>query len=385
MKKYLLSKEDFTKSFYYPASGIDLNPLVRFSHLTDTFVYVNLQLSENKLEELLKKELILMQNLIKLENESVIFNIKDVEANFNPLNYRKYFSNDTMKEYMEIFSNDMKEKNLWGKLMFFKRRIGNLERKLKLYYFTGEAIATYVALSQEGIYAPKIVCTIQSGNMDEPDGFFSNVFRQHKNKPEIWVRGFQPIYDVNRIESHRKNEVLSMKGLYNKKVQSYGYWFADSTHYKQYIKIRHVGAFCIDDNKYSGFSCKELNGKFKLKLINQPMSIDNFVDFDCIILTKNLLNKYKESLTNLNNFNIVTWESFARIGEYNVLLSSNLIFEKLDDIIRKNKYKKILMCPYGYEDEGIYLKEWIDSSENGLEYAEIRIKDKLDYIDIMSI
>jgi len=238
LKKYLLSKEDFVKSCYYPASGIDLNPLVRFSHLTDTFIYANLQLSVYEMEKLLKSELGLKRNLLEKLDKSISFDIRDVEAIFKPLDYRKYFSNEIMKEYMEIFNEDMKEENKWGKLMFFKRKIGNCERELKLYYFTGEAIATYVALSQEGVYAPKIICTIQSGNMDEPDGFFANVFEQHNNKPEIWIRGFQPIYDKNRIESHRKNEVLSSTGLYNKKVQSFGYWFADSTHYRQFERKR---------------------------------------------------------------------------------------------------------------------------------------------------
>jgi len=42
------------------------------------------------------------------------------------------------------------------------------------------------------------------------------------------------------------------------------------------------------------------------------------------------------------------------------------------------------MCPYGYEDEGVFLEQWVNNSNNDLEYAEIRFQDKLDYIDIMS-
>ena len=42
---------DWKNVFYYPGAGIDVQPLLRFTHLTDTFFYVNLYLKKEDIIE----------------------------------------------------------------------------------------------------------------------------------------------------------------------------------------------------------------------------------------------------------------------------------------------------------------------------------------------
>ena len=36
-----MQREELQRSFFYPACGLDLQPLLRFSHLCDTFIFVD--------------------------------------------------------------------------------------------------------------------------------------------------------------------------------------------------------------------------------------------------------------------------------------------------------------------------------------------------------
>lgn len=87
----ILTKEQFKNSFYYPAAGCDLNPLLRFSDLTDTFVYTNLGLDEKEVMRYIRWELCRYKGLLEIEDDGKSFEKAELEYETNTDDYHVAF------------------------------------------------------------------------------------------------------------------------------------------------------------------------------------------------------------------------------------------------------------------------------------------------------
>lgn len=248
----ILTKEQFEQSFYYPAAGCDLNPLLRFSDLTDTFVYTNLGLKEYEVMRYFKYELNGYKGLLEIEDDSRSFMKDELEYDSNTEDvYNAFDYADDKEEFEDVFGNKMKEP-FWGKEIIFNRIISGKKRRLRLIYFMDEGMKAYVGLSQRGNYVPRYLCTIQSGELEKPNGVMERLMETYENFPDVWIRGFQynkSFFKKNFLFLDSSN-ALKSEGMYDHKVQTYGEWYCNPTNqsnagdnYK-----RHVAAFCRKNN-----------------------------------------------------------------------------------------------------------------------------------------
>ena len=137
-----------------------------FSRKSSDSSHANLYFSKQEVLEKINSEL--------ADSDFIeIVSIKEHD-NFNELtnfeihpNYRDHFENalsvfseKDKKDYSDSFIPALKEKQ-WMLEIELKRK--GLDRNIKLFYFTGEGLASYIALSHNGLFPPKVVCTIQTG------------------------------------------------------------------------------------------------------------------------------------------------------------------------------------------------------------------------------
>ena len=69
----------------------------------------------------------------------------------------------------------MKPGDWWGREIFLERIIGETSRPLRLIVFSGDGLASYIALGHDGEYAPKVLCTIQTGFLELPLGIMEKL------------------------------------------------------------------------------------------------------------------------------------------------------------------------------------------------------------------
>ena len=99
----MITKEIFNNSFYYIGPGFDFEPLSRFSHLCNTFIYANLWYTKSEVLKNIKLEL---ENNDYLQIESVIEHKNFDELSFFEFdpNYKKQF-----KQMLDCFSDYEKD------------------------------------------------------------------------------------------------------------------------------------------------------------------------------------------------------------------------------------------------------------------------------------
>ena len=158
----MLNENELSNAVFYPACGRDLQPLVRFSHLADTFIYVDYGISEKEIESALIEVINNLNNQIApgkielLNSESISkAELTDAEPILPPgFKLSNYLDPEKVREKLP---------QVWAKRFYLHREFGKVIRKLQLIYIYGEGLATYSALYRGGKLAPKILITVQSG------------------------------------------------------------------------------------------------------------------------------------------------------------------------------------------------------------------------------
>ena len=192
----MLKDNELHNAVFYPACGLDLQPLIRFSHLARIFIYVDYGRSEDEIENDLTDSIErLNRHLAPGKIQLVDFksisktDLTNREPELPPgFRLRRYLRPEEIKEKLS---------KTWAKRFKLRRKIGKISRKLQLIYIYGEGLATYSALYRGGNLAPKILVTIQSGvnfggnytEFEDGRGIFADFFSYCKEKPSVWVRG----------------------------------------------------------------------------------------------------------------------------------------------------------------------------------------------------
>lgn len=357
-----ITSKIFGQSFYYIGPGKDFEPLMRFSNQCRDFVYANLFIPKGEILEYIHDYF----------DDNPFLELVSIKV-FNDFDETKYFElhpqyeehlreahsllNQNEREiYNNIFVPAKKEKQ-WMIHVVIKRK--NLNRKLNLYYFTAEGLASYIALSQNGKFPPKILCTIQTGVLERTDknNLMDRFFKHTKSTPEQWIKGFEDTFYPLGI---RDNSVLMPKGIFDKIGMDFSFnWIAGF-----------YGPDMKSENRYCKAFIKKSNAS---KIIKRPFKsfdkIKNEIIYgDIYKLVAHFPQKKKlalitthlnhDKLLNISRLEVKVWEHVLNtFGKISMKKSLN---ELKNQFCNKGLYDIIYFIPFGLEDEGKILSNFLE-------------------------
>ena len=150
----MLSDNELQGAFYYPAAGFDLQPLLRFSHLADLFIYTDPQDGEDEVIAALEHataEPPFEGRLEMLGRGRHVTEQQLGRSTVLPPAMAKALHDHEMerrRHFGEI-------RHRWAREFHFRRHIDGISRDLRLIYVAGEALATYSAFFSEEDVRPQ--------------------------------------------------------------------------------------------------------------------------------------------------------------------------------------------------------------------------------------
>jgi hypothetical protein len=373
----IVSTEMFSNSFYYPAPGFDIQPLKRFTHLCDNFLYANLFINKKDVLDWYNREL----NRGDFEILETTIHDDFREENFFELdnNYRQHLANwprlymqaNELSVYLQAFEPAY---HLPQFLIHFRVKRKSLNKIVNLYFFTGEGIASYIVLSKNGEYAPRVLGTIQTGMMEKPTGIMNNFYSNENNaRPLLWLRGFEPDSYFYGFRGN-DNDALGNLGVFSVKLIDFRAW--DCGRYNLYSdRKRYVKAFVTEEQNTKNLQLSpqyfSQNHTYRIERLNPNDAAysDNFV-----VCGAHHLNRLQQ-----DNINIigVSWEAVLgytpiyHVGQQIEMLQQYLI----NNVIKSN----VLIFPNCFEDEGKLYQESILTIKNRTETV---LSSPYDFFDL---
>ncbi len=379
LQEYCLSFKDFPNSLFYIAPGFDFEPLWRMSHLCDSFFYANLYYSLDQVLNSIESQLRSSDKveLVSIEIDRSFDEIThfDLHSEFRSHLLSAYglLSPTEQSNYINSFVPALRE-DQWLIIAKLKRK--STGRLITLYYFTGEGLASYVALSKNGKYAPRVLCTIQTGVLERPNGLMTRLLQKFEQKPLLWIRGFE--------ETHRYENYSSAFGndeLYNRiGLDFIDQWIVPAS-YLGFYSDNPTKRFC------KGFITQESHNEIAtIEMINLNKHYVHFRGVQNIVWNKNqrsvlfvsqkTYSKFESELKQCDD--ISYWERC--IDSWQKKNSTKTCIDFLQQIDDLNKYKEIHFIPFGFEDEGELYKEFLTESRNAK--FHIYLHRPLDYYDL---
>ena len=153
-------EEILKESLFYPASGVDGSPIMHWDLGVRSFVYVDITLDENSLNQILK-------NAPPRGYKAYIRDVKEDELRLQNWQPSSLSISDPMR-YMAIIQEAGINKNsTYAKWVVFKRNVDLTDAhgpdRFCLLFIRGEGIASYQALYTARKILPKIVAIIRPG------------------------------------------------------------------------------------------------------------------------------------------------------------------------------------------------------------------------------
>ena len=175
---FKLTKDQLNKSAFYSASGVDFQPLIRFSDSISDFIYVSLDLTKdefltgvNCFLENINLELT-NSNLSLIEvNEINLSEIEHVGDDRFFLTCPEFFTESQFSEYNNIVEHFIKPYEDFSLELIFNLTLNGIEKEIRLFHFNREAIATYSSFFIRQNIAPVVFISIQSGQIEQPSLF----------------------------------------------------------------------------------------------------------------------------------------------------------------------------------------------------------------------
>ncbi len=399
--------KEFERSLYYIGAGYDIEPMLRFTHITDTFIYVNLHLSFEEISDWYDEQFELHPDIELLEKELDSSFDETTHFDLHPnyishLTQPSFINKREAESYYRAF-NHAKNDPQWAIHYRLKRK--SLNREISLLFLTAEGLASYIALSHNGKYAPKIFTTIQTGILEESEGLMNSYFDNDAvTKPDLWVRGFMPVIPVSRdcfgIEIHRTdNHVLNSAGVFHKVGLSFNHrWVCGQFMESDPTNERHCKGFISEVReqelfqlKFSALSEKD---KHQFKFSSIKTGSESISENDIVVVPQSIREKL-----NIAESQVVNWESIISHrynygkGRYEFSAVSkpysseffipvaeqlNLLHQELKkrDL---NADDTIHIIPYCLEDEGKQYAETLSSWDiKTITY----VNSPLDFVDL---
>ncbi len=309
MQPLFVTRELFQKSYYSMASGISIEPLLRFSHLCDDFIFTCLYLEKAYVKKQFEQEIYWSRDLELIDLEEVEF--FDELTHFSlPTNFKKhlekphYMSFEEFEEYKRSFSEALNIPQFALVFRVLRKSTGKL---LTLNFLVCESFATLNLLSEGGKYPPKVIEYVQAGEiLTDPSekGLMNRFFKHSSNLPLLVIRGFQPGYGF--FTGFRSNS-LSPVGIFNQIGMDFAHWTRNCNWNPGYWheQKRYVKGFITNDTaEYILVNQKPIYGHVSLKLSSIIDNLPNIPMTDVLVMGKHLA-------TNLafQGRNVITWES----------------------------------------------------------------------------
>ena len=362
-----ITKEEFASCFYYIAPGLDFEPLMRFSHICDTFIYANLYYT---FEEVLEGITAYFSGnpYLKLGqiNRYDICDQIDFELHKNHQNHLidafQTLDSDAKKAYNDVFVPALAEPEWMLDAEITRIQTG---KKIRLKYFTGEGLASYIALSHNGAYPPKVLATIQTGVLEQPNGLMSKIFQHTKSSPDIWVKGFEPEHYYDNWD---KNNSLAYKDkIFDVVGSDFAFsWEVPITYNSNGFNtpqksIRHCKAF-IKKTEEQRINSLSYNNYGKNKLIQSCIAeylIKLNKDERLAVITSSLNSKALNFQH--QNISIFIWEDEIGLEQHKKSTMEDS-FIVLDKLSKSNQYDRLVFTPFGLEDEGALLDKFLKTA-----------------------
>jgi hypothetical protein len=176
-----------SRILFYPACYKDWNPLHRFTHLCDTFVYCDYNAVRDEFRD--------WEGMIRAEFGLEFTNVHDLDT----------------QAVMDLATPDEQQADdfpivggAWGKVVNLTRHIGSVQRKIRLLYFRAEGATLYRNLFNKRFIAPRMVCLKQCqdgfGGQNWTtflrwDGPLGRAVWENRGRPEFIVSAYAPNTD----------------------------------------------------------------------------------------------------------------------------------------------------------------------------------------------
>ena len=348
-----INSKVFSDSFFYIGSGFDIQPLLRFSNLCDTFLYANLYLNQSEVESWYDEA---------LENQNDIEVVS--KKTFPGYDARKTLEQqggkytDVMSayhmghfEFMNYFMTfkDAKRQNSY--LIVWKLRRKSSNRNLTLCFFTWEGLEAYANLSQNGTYAPRVLCTIETGILESPNGLINRFFLdENRAQPVIWIRGFEPTF--NSFVRLERRDVLDPVGVFSVPGMAFNHqWSCGHSYLGQTTNKRYCGGFFTEKTakilKESNWNPKFQTESHKFTSEGIQKSIPSMGERDIVICSRRLVDRHS---CGGNQF--YAWETILGNNENYLPVTKQIdnlkIFLQKSDVLKDSI---IHIIPWCLEDE----------------------------------
>lgn len=396
--KTKISSKEFKDSFYYIAPGKDFEPLLRFSNQCKYFFYANLYLNKNEVLNYISRYFkdnffleLLEQNVYDDFDETTYFDLHPQYRHH--LSQTGFLGAKNFSLYQDSFYPARTESQWMIELKIVRK---DLNRTMTLYYFTGEGLASYIALSHNGLFQPKILCTIETKVLEHNKTIMLKFFEQIGSSPEQWVRGLEGEKNIIGndfyIGKGNHNDSLKVDPVFNTKGMDFGFqWDVEGSYLlgqnhnlnepstrlcKTFIK--ESTAKSILERKFKNYGFHSIVNGDIYDVVKQDPITQKWV-----IVTRHFDD---EELKSSPNTSVLLWEDLLKPKRRSArnkpsLKQSLLRLEKtLDKINQGDIPQRIYMVLYGMEDEGVILENFLTGFK-GPELCVV-VKRPLDLIDL---
>lgn len=383
-----ITHEQFQESFYYIAPGKDFEPLLRFSHECRCFLYANLLLT--KADVLGYIERFFTENpFLELEKQTVCDDFDEITHFELHPDYRAHLKKggqlfggrEGYSDYRNAFAPALKKEQWMIKLDFRNKR---LNRPMALYYFTGEGLASYILLSQNGAYAPKVLATVQTGVLEsKSDGTMSRLFELADKHPSQWIRGFERS-DLFR-HGRKYNDALDADPVFNTVGMDFAFkWNVEGSfvdgEYPKSPSIRFCKSFITE--QYAGENLARPFKDFGRNAVAYgdlyELAAKDDVSKTLVITTRHF---DADRLRLSGGVNLLLWEDILKnLYPWKSKFSLKQSLKELTALLKSTDAEKVFFVPFGMEDEGELLAEFL--SKEYRPRVIVVVNRPLDYRDL---
>jgi SAM-dependent methyltransferase len=327
------------RTFFYPGAGADFEPLWRLTHLYDWFLYCDLSMNE--------------ADFCRMFPESGEL---QVQANHNGTRdlirvvKRQRLDNDRLPQWDDLLIQDLssslripsgeireripsdpgvQDKDDWGYRVQLSRRIGAHSREITLYYLRTEGVATYWKFFANHDAPPGGLCVHPvccDWELEHQDSLLNRLVLSYSNKP--WLK-----YAARNRESNC-----------GKIWQEFREW--------NDIVARTTGPCPRPRKLLAGGESERLEGARTIILRNEPLTWKTVHDCDAVLISKPM----KDGVSWPCGIHLVASE----FHQNHRPMSEKL--EHLEEYCSERRIKRLASVPFGFEDEGIVLRDWVSSS-----------------------
>jgi len=374
-----LRTQTLGKSLLYLGAGYDWEPLHRFSHLCDTFLYVNLFCSLQEVRMALEEDLhehpflkLLSIRLDRSFNETTHFELHP-DCRSHLLDAQRHLPAPAARQYERAFGMAVREPQWVIEADILRIGTG---RRLRLVYMTAEGMASYIALTHNGRYAPKVLVTIQTGRLEHPNGLMTDILERCERKPLIWVRGFEPDHRDHRNPTlsakDRIYEVTGSDFLFPWKPRGAFVDYADTEGHG----TRHCRAFItrqrLEELERLTFPQYGRNGIRHTGLESIPPAPDG--ERHLVVTTRNLGRRIRLH----TSLQLRYWDDL--LPEYCSACSMQESLQRLHILDAGGSFDAIHFTPLGMEDEGMHLDAFLRGPHRASMHAVVH--RPLDLVDL---